>query len=92
MSFGISHIIISDNRPQFSNSVGTDWYKELGIEHLTSTSKYPQGNDQAEASNKTILNCLVRRLKAKKGKWPEELLGVLMSKPKPPTSNKMILF
>ncbi|KAM0981720.1 hypothetical protein TB2_014452 [Malus domestica] len=38
-----------------------------------STPRYPQGNGQAEASNKTILDCLRKSLSDKKGKWPDEL-------------------
>ncbi|XP_070667596.1 uncharacterized protein [Malus domestica] len=42
-----------------------------------STLRYPQGNGQAEASNKTIINCLKNSLTDKKGKWPDELLECL---------------
>ncbi|KAM1600958.1 hypothetical protein ACFXTN_023336 [Malus domestica] len=42
-----------------------------------STPRYPQGNGQAEASNKTILDCLKKSLTDKKGKWPDELPGFL---------------
>ncbi|KAM1121353.1 hypothetical protein ACFX19_003090 [Malus domestica] len=39
--------------------------------------RYPQGNGQTEASNKTILDYLKKSLIDKKGKWPNELLGCL---------------
>ena len=42
-----------------------------------STPRYPQGNGQDEASNKTILDCLKKSLTDKKGKWPNELPGCL---------------
>ncbi|KAM1216519.1 hypothetical protein ACFX2J_012791 [Malus domestica] len=42
-----------------------------------STPRYPQGNGQAKASNKTFLNCLKKTLSDNKGKWPDELAGVL---------------
>ncbi|KAM1569069.1 hypothetical protein ACFX10_034234 [Malus domestica] len=42
-----------------------------------STPRYHQGNGQAEASNKTILDCLKKSLTNKKGKWPDELPGCL---------------
>ncbi|KAM1600016.1 hypothetical protein ACFXTN_022534 [Malus domestica] len=38
-----------------------------------STPRYPQGNRQAEASNKKILECLKKSFIEKKGKWPDEL-------------------
>ena len=44
---------------------------------MTSTPRYPQANGQAESSNKVIINGIKRRLKAKKGKWAEELPKVL---------------
>ncbi|KAG7559468.1 Ribonuclease H domain [Arabidopsis thaliana x Arabidopsis arenosa] len=42
-----------------------------------STPRYPQGNGQAEASNKTILSNLKKRLNARKGGWYDELQPVL---------------
>ncbi|KAG7564279.1 Ribonuclease H domain [Arabidopsis suecica] len=42
-----------------------------------STPSYPQGNGQAEASNKTILSNLKKRLDARKGGWYDELQPVL---------------
>ncbi|XP_068339061.1 uncharacterized protein [Pyrus communis] len=42
-----------------------------------STPRYLQGNGQAEASNKTILDCLKKSLSNKKGKWPNKLPDVL---------------
>ncbi|XP_070680017.1 uncharacterized protein [Malus domestica] len=42
-----------------------------------STPRYPQGNRQAEASNKTIIDCLEKTFSDKKGKWLDKLLDVL---------------
>ena len=42
-----------------------------------STLAYPQGNGQAEAINKVIVNGIKKRLNDAKGKWVEELLHVL---------------
>ncbi|XP_057789181.1 uncharacterized protein LOC131006011 [Salvia miltiorrhiza] len=44
-----------------------------------STPRYPQANGQAESSNKTIMNTLKKRLEKAKGKWADELPGVLWS-------------
>ncbi|XP_068319679.1 uncharacterized protein [Pyrus communis] len=38
-----------------------------------STPTYPQGNGQAETSNKTMFDCLKKSLSDKKGKWPDKL-------------------
>ena len=46
---------------------------ELGITNRYSTPAYPQGNGQAEAVNKVILNGLKKRLDDARGKWVEEL-------------------
>ena len=42
-----------------------------------STLAYPQGNGQAEATNKVIVNGLKKRLDDAKGRWVEELPHVL---------------
>ncbi|KAF8106166.1 hypothetical protein N665_0146s0012 [Sinapis alba] len=44
-----------------------------------STPRYPQGNGQAEATNKTIIDGIKKRLDLKKGHWADELDGVLWS-------------
>ena len=44
---------------------------------MYSTPAYPQSNGQAEATNKTILNGLKKRLDEVKGRWAEELPNVL---------------
>ena len=75
--FDISRSIISDNGPQFDNRVYRDFCQELKIRNLYSTPRYPQSNGQAEASNKTLLIALKKRLDSAKGKWVEELPGVL---------------
>ena len=49
----------------------------MGITNRYSTPAYPQGNGQAEAVNKVIVNGLKKRLDDAKGKWVEELPHVL---------------
>ena len=44
---------------------------------MYSTPAYPQGNGQAEAVNKVIMNRLKKRLDDAKGRWVEELPHVL---------------
>lgn len=39
----------------------------------TATPRYPQTNEQAESSNKSIIKVIKRCLKAAKGKWADEL-------------------
>ena len=75
--FGIPRSIVSDKGPQFDSRVYRDFCQELKIKNLYSTPRYPQSNGQAEASNKTLLTALKKRLDSAKGKWVEELPGVL---------------
>ena len=68
---------MSDNGPQFDSQVYRDFCQELKIKNLYSTPRYSQSNGQEEASNKTLLIALKKRLDSAKGKWVEELLGVI---------------
>jgi hypothetical protein len=75
--FGIPRSLISDNGTQFKNAVIKEFCDEHGIRQHFSSVGYPQGNGQAEASNKVILAGLKCRLEAAKGRWVEELPSVL---------------
>ena len=75
--FGIPHTLISDNGLQFDSKYFRRYCCDLGIENRYSTPAYPQGNAQAEAINKAIMNGLKKRLDDAKGKWVEELPHVL---------------
>ena len=75
--FGIPRLIVSNNGLQFDSRVYRDFCQELKIRNLYSTPQYPQSNDQAEASNRTLLTALKKRLDSAKRKWVEELPKVL---------------
>ena len=75
--FSIPRSIVSYNGPQFDRRVYRDFCQELKIRNLYSTPLYPQSNGQAEASNKTLLTALKKWLDSAKGRWVEELAGVL---------------
>ena len=75
--FGVPHALISDNGLQFDSKTFISYCGELGITNRYSTPAYPQGNGQAEAVNKVIVNGLKERLDDAKGKWVEELPHVL---------------
>ena len=66
---------MSDNGLQFDSWVYQNLCQELKIKNLYSTLRYPQSN--AKASNKTLLIALKKRLDSTKGKWVDELPGVL---------------
>ena len=75
--FGVPHSLISDNGLQFDSEAFRRYCCELGIINRYSTPTYPQGNGQAEAVNKVIMNGLKKRLDDAKGRWVEELPHVL---------------
>ena len=69
--FGIPYAFISDNGAQFVGDLFSSFCAEYKIKFYNSMPHYPQGNGQAEASNKTIGNGIKKRLQAAKGKWAE---------------------
>ena len=75
--FRIPQSIVTDNGPQFNSRVYKNFCNELKIKNLYSTLWYPQSIGQAEASNKTLLSSLKKRMHLAKGKWVDELPGVL---------------
>ena len=75
--FRVPDSLISDNGLQFDSKAFRTFCSDLDIKNRYSTPAYPQGNDQAKAVNKTILNGLKRRLGGAKGRWAEELPNVL---------------
>ena len=75
--FGVPHVLISDNGLQFDSKMFKRYYSELGITNRYFTLAYPQGNGQAEAVNKVIVNGLKKKLDDAKGKWVEGLPHML---------------
>ena len=66
--FEVPITLISDNDLQFDGKSFRRYYCDLGITNMYSTPTYPQGNAQAEAVNKVIMNGLKKRLDDAKGK------------------------
>ncbi|XP_028121912.1 uncharacterized protein LOC114319106 [Camellia sinensis] len=75
--FGIPRVLITDNGTQFDGKIFRKFCADLRIKYKNSFPGYPQSNGQAEASNKTIINGVKKRLEHAKGKWVEELPHVL---------------
>ena len=75
--FGIPHTLISENGFQFDSKTFIRYCCDLGITNRYSTPTYPQGNGQAEAVNKVIVNGLKKRLDDAKENWVEELSPIL---------------
>ena len=88
--FGIPQTIITNNDPQFDSIAFRNFCSELNVWNSYCTPSYPQSNGQAEATNKTLITALKKRLEQAKGKWVEELSGVLWAyrtTPGRPTGN-----
>ena len=54
--FGVPHVLILDNGLQFDSKMFRRYCGELGITNRYFTPAYLQGNGQAKAVNKVILN------------------------------------
>jgi hypothetical protein len=76
--FGIPKMIVTDNGPQFVSQEFQALCNRYGIELHHSSPYYPQGNGQAEATNKTLIN-IVRKTteRHKASDWPEKLIEAL---------------
>ncbi|KAI5317411.1 hypothetical protein L3X38_037118 [Prunus dulcis] len=71
--FGCPQSLVIDSGSQFIGKQITAFFAKYKIKQHRSTSRYPQGNGQAEASNKIILDCLKKRLEGTEWKWIDEL-------------------
>ena len=56
--FGVPHRIISDNGTPFVNSDVRKMLEFYQVKHHQSLPYYPQGNGQAEATNKTLIKII----------------------------------
>ena len=75
--FRVLHTLILDNGLQFDSKAFRRYCGELRIRNWYSTPVYPQGNGQAEATNKVIVARLKKMLDDAKGKLVDELPHML---------------
>lgn len=61
---GLPYEIVTDNGSQFISNYFEDFCASWRIKLSKSTPRFPQGNDQAEATNKTIIDGMKKRLEA----------------------------
>ncbi|XP_019091135.1 PREDICTED: uncharacterized protein K02A2.6-like [Camelina sativa] len=76
---GLPYEIVTDNGTQFTSMITRRFLSNWQIRLSTLTPRYPQGNGQAEATNKSIVDGLKKRLGRRKGAWADHLDGVLWS-------------
>jgi len=58
--FGLLLKIILDNGPTFVSTNFTRFLSKFGVKNFTSSTYYPQGNGQAESTNKNLVKILKR--------------------------------
>ncbi|CAL9029781.1 unnamed protein product [Prunus brigantina] len=75
--FGIPYKMVTDNGTPFVNKQVSSTLSGYGIKHRRSTPYYPQGNGQAEATNKTILRILSKMVYEYQGSWSVHLPDAL---------------
>ena len=56
--FGIPEVLRSDNGPQYSSEEFSRFMRRYGVQHLTSSPRYPQSNGQAERTVQTVKRLL----------------------------------
>ena len=71
--FGVPDSIISDNTLAFVRNKISEWVVEQGIYLNTSSNYYPQGNGQAESTNKNLIYIIKRTLEGNKCSWHDKL-------------------
>ncbi|XP_064944527.1 uncharacterized protein LOC135596398 [Musa acuminata AAA Group] len=77
--FGLPKVIITDNGPQFAGRRFREFCAGHGIQLRFSSVAHPQTNGLAEATNRSILDGLRRRVSAARSAWTDELPSVLWS-------------
>lgn len=75
--FGIPYKIIIDNGTPFVNKHVNATLGHYNIKHRRSTPYYPQGNDQAETTNKVISKILSKMVHEYKANWSARLINAL---------------
>ncbi|XP_075669811.1 uncharacterized protein LOC142639535 [Castanea sativa] len=75
--FSVLKVLISDSGLQLDSKAFQRNCLKLGITNRYLSPPYPQGNGQVEATNKSIVNGLKRRLDDSKGRWTEKLPSML---------------
>lgn len=75
--FSLPKDIFTNNGKIFIGSKIKDFVAKYRLNLFHSFPYYLQVNEQVKFSNKLVLNLPKKKLESKKGKWIEEILGVL---------------
>lgn len=77
--FGIPYALVTKNGTQFNYKPFQEWCDELKIRHFFSSVYHRQSNGQVEATNKTLVKILKKKLPKRKEGWVEYLPEVMWS-------------
>jgi hypothetical protein len=77
--FGIPYALVIDNGTQFDCKPFREWCAKLKIRDFFPSVYHPQSNGQVEATNKTLVKILKKKLPKRKGGWMEYLQEVMWS-------------
>ena len=86
VTFGVSHKIISDNGIPFVNSDVRKMLEFYQVKHHRSSPYYPQGNQQAEATNKVLIKIISKMSQEYTRGWATHLPDALWAYRKSPKS------
>ncbi|XP_057819195.2 uncharacterized protein LOC131032281 [Cryptomeria japonica] len=75
--FGVPYKIVTGNAATFSSSEITQFYFEYGILLTHSSDYYPQGNGQAESSNKNVITIIRKLVEENQRSWNKVLYDAL---------------
>nr|CBL94129.1 putative reverse transcriptase (RNA-dependent DNA polymerase) domain containing protein [Malus domestica] len=75
--FGVPETIVTDRGPSFISKEVEEFASKYKIKMIQSSPYYPQSNDQAEASNKILVNIIKRMVIDSPEKWHENLGNTL---------------
>ncbi|XP_050258939.1 uncharacterized protein LOC126703929 [Quercus robur] len=84
--FGVPYRIISDNGTPFINSDVRKMLEFYQVKYHRSSPYYPQGNGQAEATNKTLIKIISKMSQEYTGGWTTHLPDALWAYRKSPKS------
>ncbi|XP_012853665.1 PREDICTED: uncharacterized protein LOC105973192 [Erythranthe guttata] len=77
--FGLPRSPVSDNGTQFNGKKIRAWCEEMKIKQKFVAVAHPQANGQVESTNRTIVNCLKKRIDELGRSWVDEIPLVLWS-------------
>jgi hypothetical protein len=67
--FGLPLEVITNNGPAFISVKMTQFLAQLGVKNFTSSTYYPQGNGQADSTNKNMVRIVKRLIEDKPRQW-----------------------